>query len=274
MADTITLKRKLDDMISKPTTPVYKIMKLVDSNEQCVKYIINRNGLSIINSSIRRKSPKLINKFLDLGYNPNMHDSYGRTCGLTALKYFKGKRLLDLFQTLIDHGYNLNTCDLRYSSILHEALLTNHYDLVEVLINQGVNVNAQNLFGTSPLHYAISKGYHKIVKLLLERGAEVDIINNFGDTPLTYVSHKNTRCATIVRYLMDHGLRISKYPEQIQYINKEHNHEIWQCVLDIIKQRLSKIRAKWIIETFIAKYIVYKPGSAYLRRLEREFQND
>ena len=65
---------------------------------------------------------------------------------------------------------------------LHWASQHGHVEVVQTLIDNGANVNARDVFGRTPLHLAV--GHPAIIALLLEAGANVDARDSLSNTPL------------------------------------------------------------------------------------------
>ncbi|NBB89666.1 MAG: hypothetical protein GVY23_00500 [Spirochaetes bacterium] len=65
---------------------------------------------------------------------------------------------------------------------LHWAAQHGHVEVVQTLIDNGANVNSRDVFGRTPLHLAV--GHPAIIALLLEAGANVDARDSLSNTPL------------------------------------------------------------------------------------------
>jgi len=69
-------------------------------------------------------------------------------------------------------------------TLLHRAAKSGDVELVQSLIAGGANINAQDKNNWAPLHYAVKKGHKKIADLLLANGADVNVKTDEGITPL------------------------------------------------------------------------------------------
>lgn len=85
---------------------------------------------------------------------------------------------LTLFQTLVDQGYSLKSCDIEGRSILCVAAGAGSIDIVRLLLKRNVSPNPYHLSGSryfSPeytaLHAAAAGGHVEVSKLLLKHGA-------------------------------------------------------------------------------------------------------
>jgi ankyrin repeat protein len=84
---------------------------------------------------------------------------------------------------LLDHGADIN--DLGFDGApLHLASRCGHIEVVETLLDHGANIEIQDNRGIRPLHSAVSskRGDVDIVRLLLDRGANI----NAPDRPETF----------------------------------------------------------------------------------------
>jgi ankyrin repeat protein len=91
---------------------------------------------------------------------------------------------IEIVQSLIDQGYNVD-CGLKYnSSALMIAASRGHDHVVRLLTSVGCKVNRRNRFGLSPFSEAAEHGHFSTVRLLVELGAEVNMLLNNGVTAL------------------------------------------------------------------------------------------
>jgi len=89
-----------------------------------------------------------INKAINEGANPRLHDEYGWTA-------------------------------------LHEAAGGGHVDAVTVLVsNHGADVYSTNNLGWTPLHWAVSSGKLNAVKRLVQLGSQTSTRNKFNESAL------------------------------------------------------------------------------------------
>uniref|UniRef100_M1B5E4 ADP-ribosylation factor GTPase-activating protein AGD3 n=3 Tax=Solanum TaxID=4107 RepID=M1B5E4_SOLTU len=72
-------------------------------------------------------------------------------------------------------------------SLLHLACQTADIGMVELLLQHGANINACDLRGQIPLHHSFLRGRTEIAKLLLSRGADPQAVDKEGKTPFHLV---------------------------------------------------------------------------------------
>jgi tankyrase len=78
---------------------------------------------------------------------------------------------LEIAETLIQRGANVNAKAARGVVPLHEAARMGHVELAQLLLNRGAVVNAKDDDGKTPLDWAGSyKESPKMTKLLQDRG--------------------------------------------------------------------------------------------------------
>ena len=115
----------------------------------------------------------------------------------------------DLFQEMIEIGFDIEARDALGKTTLMAAVQENNFEATKKLMAAGAAVNAVSLnpkdivgnsgcsspykVGTgerSPLNYALSESSEDIVKLLLEAGAKINHVDSAGNTILDYFDGK------------------------------------------------------------------------------------
>ena len=86
---------------------------------------------------------------------------------------------------------------------LHTAVRKNNVQLAESLIEGGADVNAKDEAGKTLLHWASVWDHRAVAKVLLAQGADVDAKDRKGDTPLHDAARRGH--AEIVELLGKHG---------------------------------------------------------------------
>lgn len=91
---------------------------------------------------------------------------------------------LELVQTLIQRGANVNKADNEGRTPLHVAVINRRLDIVQTLLaTEGVDINKGDNRGWTPLHYAANNGKLDVVKALLAtEGIDVNKTNKRGKT--------------------------------------------------------------------------------------------
>ncbi|XP_069128726.1 uncharacterized protein [Argopecten irradians] len=112
---------------------------------------------------------------------------------------------LQLADTLIHSGTNVNVADIQGETVLHKAARKWHKDVALFLINHGADVNAADVNGCVPLHVAAANDYTDMVHLLIKHGANIEA-RTLGDkqTPLFFAARYNC-CCDVIDCLINHG---------------------------------------------------------------------
>ena len=123
------------------------------------------------------------------------------------------KGSLEVVQTLLDAGANVDARDSAGGIALHAATLRRHVDVARVLLEAGSDCNAVDQGNNTPLHMLATPPTGNdggcgsvagdegagLVALLLEWGASADIKNSQGLTPKTAALDTKNR-ATVLAY--------------------------------------------------------------------------
>ena len=106
--------------------------------------------------------------------DPTVH---GRYQGPTALCLAVQLNSIPLVKLLIGAGASLELCRCDYDSrtTLHVASLIGNVDMLQTLLDAGVDLNGLNDFRNTPLTEAIHAGHIAIVKMLLDAGADPNV---------------------------------------------------------------------------------------------------
>jgi ankyrin repeat protein len=102
----------------------------------------------------------------------------------TALNAALAKGELEIAQTLLHNGANVNAVDLRGDSSLHRAAEAGHCAAIELLVKYEADVTQAGDQRRTPLHVAAQTGELDICELLLKHGADVASKTRDGQTPL------------------------------------------------------------------------------------------
>lgn len=92
-------------------------------------------------------------------------------------------------------NYVTNEARVRYrnvegNTLLHMAVNEWRIDLIDTLIDAGINVNTQNMLGKTAILFASQIGYDEAVLKLYERGADIELYSNDHDSPLLWAIYK------------------------------------------------------------------------------------
>ncbi|GAB4201368.1 MAG: hypothetical protein Tsb002_37910 [Wenzhouxiangellaceae bacterium] len=87
---------------------------------------------------------------------------------------------VNIVQTFIDQGADVNATDSNKDSVLHYAVDAKQIEIVKLLIASGADVSVINAEGDSLLHYAIYDKDIEMITLLVKSGIELCKKNNMG----------------------------------------------------------------------------------------------
>lgn len=114
----------------------------------------------------------------------------------TPLHFAAEKGYLDIVDSLIKHGADVNAVDCCQYTPLSFAISNNELDVVECLLNNGANVDVRYILEQTPLHLAAKTGYLKIVDSLIKHGADINAVDCNQQTPL-HLAIKNKHSCVV-----------------------------------------------------------------------------
>jgi ankyrin repeat protein len=160
----------------------------------------------------------LCSKGSDIGhFNADGHDALILSClsesrdhkSTSSQKTRSASQRPTIFQTLLDHGVNVNRVDPKGNTPLHECALHHLRQSVSLLVDAEANVNAVNKEGKTPLHLlceackinpedshsegdlsAFAQAAVETAQKLLERGAHPNLTDSSGNTALDIIFKK------------------------------------------------------------------------------------
>lgn len=97
---------------------------------------------------------------------------------------------LDIVQTMLDGGFDVETKDSKNRSLLMIATYAKNVEVAKLLVEANANVNVQDDMKNSPFLYAGAEGMLDLVKLYLDNGADFKIYNRYGGSALIPAAEK------------------------------------------------------------------------------------
>ena len=135
--------------------------------------------------------------------NPENVGARGGLLG-TALHAASRKNRLEVVQSLLRHGADVNAPGLWKRTPLLFALVEGHLEVVRWLLEHGADLNAKDEGeGETSLHLAAFFGHFEIVRMLLKNNVDINAWNHEELTPLLEASICGH--VDVVRLLLDHG---------------------------------------------------------------------
>ena len=116
-------------------------------------------------------------------------------------------RNIELLQTALEEGADVNAKDKIGSTPLQMSAEHGHLEVVRALIEARAEVNAKTNCGWFTLHWSAAKGHLEVVRALIEAGADVNVKADDGWTPL-HMSASN-QLLDIARYLIEKGADVN-----------------------------------------------------------------
>lgn len=165
-----------------------KLLDLMSTNQIPINTYLREKSLTstvLQHAVFYEHDIRFIKKLLEMGANPNIRNTQGKT----ALHHAARKGNLEVLKQLIIHGGDPLIAGSGGVTVFHYAIGSKNLEMIKYLVKYGVNPNISSLesYGT-PLHDAVYDGDYATVKLLLDMGVEDSFImkNNAGYTPYDF----------------------------------------------------------------------------------------
>ena len=211
----------------------YWMEQALESNAAEVAQVLLKNGADINNCDSADSYGRCVGTngnyelwqfLLDNGYNVNIEDRLYYTLVDAA-----SHNQLDFIKKLVEDGYDCNSKDADGT----HTLLTNAHiytlDMIKYLVEQGADVNGVKHDGC-PLSACIEDDCTESAIYLIEQGADVNLVPGGADTNLYNAVEKGN--LTLVKLLLEKGVDINepcfdRYP--LMYATE--GHTILECLL-------------------------------------------
>jgi ankyrin repeat protein len=113
---------------------------------------------------------------------PNLDLNAQGFSGTTALMSYVWNSDEANVQKLIERGANPNLHDADGDTALHGAAMRGNVRMLQMLVNAGADLNAKNKAGGTPLMWAAVYGYRDAAKFLIEKGSNAALKDETGMT--------------------------------------------------------------------------------------------
>jgi serine/threonine-protein phosphatase 6 regulatory ankyrin repeat subunit B len=144
---------------------------------------------------------EIMQSLLDGGANVDDRDAFHRTALLVA----SGDGKFEVAQLLVRYEADVNSTDGVGWTPLHAASRDGHFDIVHLLLDHGTDVNAKKVDRWTALHLASYFNFFDIAKALVERGANAHERNDEGRTPFQLAEMRRNQ--EIMRLLSEYSAR-------------------------------------------------------------------
>lgn len=216
-------------------TDIDEIRDVIQEGKTDIEFKEERFGQTILFLAIHNHNYESTKILLELGANPNQHDSYDGTSPIIeAAKIDEGINFLEL---LLKHGGNpndLETGERRKGNTVRDTPLLaaiggpgNSLPRVELLVESGADVNFKNEFGSNALNEALTLDKLNVVIFLLNKGIDFRQVISSNEGQDYFIgdklrfklypidSYDFQKKMEIVKFLKDKGIdyRLTPIPE-------------------------------------------------------------
>ena len=174
--------------------------------------------------AIRGNRFRIAEVLIEHGADTNAENNQGMTplqiLSLAESNTEDERKILNLFQLLLNNGADVNRRDKANDTPLHLVIRKKRFGIAETLIEGGADTNAENDQGVTPLHmlseawrYNDDEGINlNLVLLLLKNGAEVNRRDRAKHTPL-HLAVRGSQFM-VAESLLEHGADINAENDQ------------------------------------------------------------
>ncbi|CAB0029734.1 unnamed protein product [Trichogramma brassicae] len=188
---------------------LFKIYNRFDIN-----YIDEKSGRSHFHVACRAGFEDIVEKFLELGQDP---DCICLETGDSPLYIAVSRYHKEMTELLLRNGADPNLINMYGMTSLHKICMTRNGDdeLAKMLFEisdekyQILQLDAKDTYGRTPLQWALLAGNKKVAELLLRNGADPNLADPKGLTPM---------------HIMCQKFYLGDFSEQFFKINHEKNH--------------------------------------------------
>ena len=140
---------------------------------------------------------------------------------------------IQIFNSLISYGVNVNQTDLKGRTALFYAVENNSNNMLNTLLNSGIDKNVSDNYGLNAFLYACTLGNIPACKMLMQSGCRTSDADLYGNTALHIAAQKNL--TTLVRILTDdRNIDITAKNDNgkaaLYYAQKNKNKEIMELL--------------------------------------------
>ena len=196
----------LRTLLTTPTTTdlptnIDDILEAIESlGEETNRALMEKAAFESIKNNHHAVLTCLINK---KGVNARAFTSTAERREVSLLYVAALKGNIEIIQTLLDCGADINCATSDGATPLHAAASAGHSEAIKTLLNNGANIDCTASDGATPLHFAAAKGHVEATETLLERRATVDRQTTGKRTPLHGAALLED--PLIIRVLIGHG---------------------------------------------------------------------
>lgn len=154
--------------------------------EQGIGCDINQKteGMTALYSAVEANQKEVVEFLLERGADPFVRCSGNAWASSTAPLLAAQKGYFDILDLFDLEGHVDDREGGHSEALLHYAVWHGNIELIETLIQLGADLNLCAAMGRTPVHYAIEYGQERALCLLIERGANVHTHSSDSGSPL------------------------------------------------------------------------------------------
>ncbi|WP_264730444.1 ankyrin repeat domain-containing protein [Wolbachia endosymbiont (group B) of Episyrphus balteatus] len=208
----------IDDKDKSGRTPLdFAVQK---GHKDIVEFLKQKQSQSDLNSNlqgaINEGDLDIAESLVDRGADINVTNESGQT----ILHSAAGSDKIELVRRLLEKGANINSVNAVMETPLHYAVAEGgDLGTVKLLVDKGANINAANIYDRTPLHLATILNRLDLVKHFVEKGADFNLSDRYGDTPLSLATKKGY--GDIIEYLEK---KLNERKEISKQRKRRHHH--------------------------------------------------
>ena len=148
----------------------------------------NKNGVTALMMASEKANVEFVNVLLNAGADPCIAIANGDKC--LHISVIQGCSI-DVLQTLIDHGVDVNATNKNSVTALMIASEEGNVEFINVLLKAGADASIGDVNGRTWLHHSmIRKCKREVLQMIIDHGAQVNATNKMGHTVLMLASAK------------------------------------------------------------------------------------
>ncbi|MBD1378972.1 M48 family metallopeptidase [Metabacillus arenae] len=166
---------------------IFGLVKFIETVEASEEFSIENEGTTSLMTAASEGDIARVEELIESREDINATDENGNTAIVYATGYFIEEEFsetqAEIVQTLLDNGASLNSHSEEDIPILF-MIYQNELEMVQTLIEYGANIQVEDSYGDIPLIAAVYANNAEIVQILLQAGADPKQTNQYGETAL------------------------------------------------------------------------------------------
>ncbi|MCP4406160.1 MAG: hypothetical protein GY807_00030 [Gammaproteobacteria bacterium] len=192
-----------------------EVDRLLDSGNDVNE--INEAGCTALMWAAMSQNKETVNRLVQGGADVNQPDNVGRT----ALMISSTAASVPIVSELVAAGANINAAQtgqagaIGFTPLMHAAA-SNRLEVVETLLDAGADLDPTSELGWAALSVAATRSSVPVIAVLVEAGADVNVASTggyywpSGQSPLMLAAYYNHQPEEAVRYLIKAGADVNQ----------------------------------------------------------------